>query len=558
MTTRRIVKRGEALAIAPEALHSGPGAIWWDMLTPVPPNERCGSVAIVHVRGSLEHHAGFGTDSYDGILERTRCAFAGESEDETATGAPSCVVLRIDSPGGVCSGLNETVFALRRMSRESGIPLYAYVDELAASAAYALSCACDEIILPPSAICGSVGVISCLYDQVEADKKMGLRFVTLTSGARKADGHPHVAISDDALAAEQSRVDQLADQFYDIVAEARHMPAKKVAALQAGIFLAAEAESNGLADAIMGWEEMLSTLDSKITLAKLGQSESTSTAQRDTIGGTKEKAMSLIALKALIASEKDAKKKKALTASLANLEAYKKEKHTVEKHETEEGEESEEESEESEEESEESEEESEESEESKGNETDRKEKKSAKHGKKMASEDDDGGDDGDEDEDEAEAASAIASLARQATGKKGKAAIGALAAMLAQGQRAVVAVDRIEKERRTEKKASKIEAALNARRITPHEARDLRAKPYSFVQSFLEMRPKAIINIDEETIHVPDPKAEAKITDGLSAAVVKQIDEACAMAGDAKARDALRTKMVAEQHKRANGAGGRH
>jgi ClpP class serine protease len=184
----RYVKPGEALAMAPSALHSGPKGFFWLFGGGSKGSERREDVAIVHVRDGLEHHDdSWGSDNYESILKRVTDAMSGaddlksrkrarqeliwstrydegyvEPEPCAPATPPSAVVLCLDSPGGVVSGLNETVKALQKLQRDSGIPLVAYVNEMAASAAYALACACDEIICPPSAILGSIGVISTI------------------------------------------------------------------------------------------------------------------------------------------------------------------------------------------------------------------------------------------------------------------------------------------------------------------------------------------------------------------------------------------------------------
>ena len=142
-------------------------------------------------------------------------------------------------------------------AQNNGVRVISYVDELTASAAYALACVAEEIYLPPSGIAGSVGVISTMCDQTQADEMAGLRYVTITSGARKADGHVHVAISDEAIAAEEVRVGELAEQFFALVEKARGIDARP---LQANIYLAADAVSAGLADGVFGWHELTHAL----------------------------------------------------------------------------------------------------------------------------------------------------------------------------------------------------------------------------------------------------------------------------------------------------------
>ena len=190
---QRAVRAGEHLAIDSRYMQRGPQAFFWLFGPSVKQNERVGNVAIVHVRGPLEHHDDSWGENYEGLLRRFQDALSGEDsrktiiekhriakmwgddppdEDipESAT-PPAAVVLCIDSPGGVVSGLNETVFAMQRAKRRAGIPVHVFANELAASAAYALSCVGDDITLPASAIVGSIGVISTMADQVGADEK---------------------------------------------------------------------------------------------------------------------------------------------------------------------------------------------------------------------------------------------------------------------------------------------------------------------------------------------------------------------------------------------------
>ena len=281
------------------------------MADPIRDNEEIDGTVVVHIMGALEHRdCGYG-DSY----EQIRVRFG-----EAIEAAQKCVILRIDSPGGVVSGLNQAVYDMQRVKKHAGIPVYVYVDELCASAAYAIACVADEIFIPPAGIAGSIGVISTMCDQVAADKKDGLNFVTITSGKRKADGHPHVTISEDAVAAEKVRVKELASQFFAIVKKARGIDAK---GLEAAIFTGKDAVSAGVADEVMGWEELL---------AQIGLAHSENVVSRSTRSDSgvsdysQEEAMAL-RLSALIEKTKAAIKaakpadRKSLQAKLSRLEA---------------------------------------------------------------------------------------------------------------------------------------------------------------------------------------------------------------------------------------------
>lgn len=249
MTKHRFEPRPAAfLAIRPEALayeHDEPRK---------QPFELRDGVALVRIEGPLTHHAGWWCDSYDEIKGRVSAALDAR---------PRALMLVIDSPGGDVSGCFETSREIRQMAAAAGVPVSTYVDGMAASAGYALACCGSTIYTPQTAILGSIGVISGLVDMTEALTSWGVRVRLVTSGARKADGHPYQPITDDAVSALQTMIDTLAGLFFQHVAESRShagLSIESIRALQAGIVLGADAKRAGLAD------EVVATLDEALAL----------------------------------------------------------------------------------------------------------------------------------------------------------------------------------------------------------------------------------------------------------------------------------------------------
>jgi ClpP class serine protease len=252
----RLVGSREMLAIEPSALHRGADGFFWLTGPETPPNARhavFGDVAIVHVRGSLEHHLAPGVDSYEGTLAKLEAAMICDD-------APAGVIMCIDSRGGVVAGLNETVDAIVRLRTRAKVPLVAYVNEMAASAAYALACAAEEIVGPESCITGSIGTISTMISCARQDEMTGIDVELITSGARKSDGHPHVKITDAAREAERDRVEKLAASFFALASESRGVPIKKLQAMQAAIFLGPDAKARGLLDSILSIDDVAKAL----------------------------------------------------------------------------------------------------------------------------------------------------------------------------------------------------------------------------------------------------------------------------------------------------------
>lgn len=207
-------------------------------------------VAVVDVRGPLSQRAWscwmWEGDGYDAIRLRMSRALSDPNVQS--------IVLRIDSPGGEVAGLNEAVRAMRAETSTAGKPVVVYVDELAASAAYALATVGDEIVTPESGCLGSIGVILAFTKRDRANEAAGFNTFVITSGARKADGHPFVAATDEEIAAFQAEVDELAQMFGALVAERRGGDAARWLGLEAACVYGDAAVAYGLADRVGGFE----------------------------------------------------------------------------------------------------------------------------------------------------------------------------------------------------------------------------------------------------------------------------------------------------------------
>lgn len=208
---------------------------------PGAPFEVRGDVAIVTVRGPLSRVACDCFDSYPAIAARFDAAL--KSPQRT-------IVLRVDSPGGDAVGADELGAALREKAAKAKKALVAWCEGEVLGSAFVLACAASAVHVMPTAAIGGVGAMKLLVDVTGADRAMGLNFATIVSGARKADGNPHVPISRDALKASQGEVDAVAAIMFGAVARARGLKASEVQALQGRALLGAAAVRAKLADAV--------------------------------------------------------------------------------------------------------------------------------------------------------------------------------------------------------------------------------------------------------------------------------------------------------------------
>lgn len=216
------------------------------------------AVALMQIEGPLLQRAQAGlcggfVDGYDAITSRLCSAL-----QDPSIGS---IILVIDSPGGDSAGMFVAIDTMKAAIAAAGKPVFAYADEMAASAAYAIAClATAGIFAPRGAEVGSVGAICVHYDVTGMNEKDGISFQIFRSGSRKAEGLPIEPLNDTAAAALQSRVDGVAAQFFEHVSSARGVSTEQLAAIAGACLTADQAKAAGLIDAV-------ASLDTVIALA---------------------------------------------------------------------------------------------------------------------------------------------------------------------------------------------------------------------------------------------------------------------------------------------------
>lgn len=98
----------------------------------------------------------------------------------------SAIALVINSPGGAptqCALLSD---AIRNLSEEKDVPVYAFVEDVAASGGYWLACIGEEIYAQSTSIVGSIGVISAGFGLDDFIKHHDVKRRVYTSGRDKS------------------------------------------------------------------------------------------------------------------------------------------------------------------------------------------------------------------------------------------------------------------------------------------------------------------------------------------------------------------------------------
>lgn len=158
------------------------------------------------------------------------------------------ILLEINSPGGEVTGvadLSDFIYQAR-----SAKPIVAFVDGMAASAAYWIGSAASKMVVSQTGYVGSIGVYSIYEDDSAAQEQAGVKSYQIVS-SQSPYKVPNPANEEDRGRI-QSRVDALADIFIGAVARNRATTVDNVQTNfgKGDIILASDAIPLGMADAI--------------------------------------------------------------------------------------------------------------------------------------------------------------------------------------------------------------------------------------------------------------------------------------------------------------------
>lgn len=221
--------------------------------------EVSGDIAVIRVEGTLVHKAGWldvmsGFCGYNVLARQFEEAF----NDPDIHG----IWVEIDSPGGAVSGLFALVEEIAMGTQSmGGKPVYAYVNEQACSAAYAIASVCDRVYGPRDAMVGSIGCLIVHTSMADALSENGIAVTVIRAGDRKARGNAYENLDEEAQAKFQASVEDVRTRFANLVAMGRPISAAQALETEADWFEGDEAVRLGLMDEVIGEREAWSRLE---------------------------------------------------------------------------------------------------------------------------------------------------------------------------------------------------------------------------------------------------------------------------------------------------------
>lgn len=210
---------------------------------------------------------------------------------------PAAVALIINSPGG--SPVQSALIGarIRRLADEKGIPVHAFVEDVAASGGYWLACAADDIWADYGSILGSIGVISAGFGAHIFLARQGVERRVYTAGESKSMLDPFRPEDPEDVERLKGILDDMHVGFIDWVKSRRGDKLATGEDLFTGrVWLGQKATEMGLIDGLAHMEtKMKSLYGDKVKFTRFGRKRSLfsrfgANMAQDALAGIEERA----------------------------------------------------------------------------------------------------------------------------------------------------------------------------------------------------------------------------------------------------------------------------
>ncbi|MEQ9257857.1 MAG: S49 family peptidase [Roseovarius sp.] len=238
-----------------------------------------------------------GTIGAGGRAQLSDEALAPVIEKAFKRGKPVAVALVINSPGG--SPVQSSLIAarIRRLSDEKGIPVHAFVEDVAASGGYWLATAADDIWVDESSVVGSIGVIAATFGAHVFLARQGVERRVHTAGKSKSMLDPFLPEKKEDVARLKGLLEQMHETFKAQVTSRRGDRLAKSEDLFTGEFwVGSRAVELGLVDGVAHIAPKLKALyGEKVRFTRYGRKRSLfqrfgASMAEDALGAIEERA----------------------------------------------------------------------------------------------------------------------------------------------------------------------------------------------------------------------------------------------------------------------------
>jgi protease-4 len=188
------------------------------------------------------------------LLARVREELRKAEEDDRVR----AVIVRINSPGGTITASDVLHHELLAFKARRKIPVIAAIMDVGASGGYYAALAADTIVVNPTTITGSIGVVMVTVNAQGLLEKIGVTPLAIKSGPMKDAGSPFRSLTEAERAVFQSIIDDMYGRFVGLIVQSRKLPEDRVRALADGrVYTADQALRLGLVDRIGYLEDVV-------------------------------------------------------------------------------------------------------------------------------------------------------------------------------------------------------------------------------------------------------------------------------------------------------------
>lgn len=175
-----------------------------------------GKILLLDISGIIseqEKNTGLLERSAPSMVSEVREALRKAEDDRRIVG----VIVRINSPGGTITASDIIHHELVEFKKRKNVPLLACIMGLGTSGGYYVAAATDEIIAHPTAVTGSIGVITMKFNVEGLMGKIGVSEQSVKSGDKKDIMSPFRKATPEEVKLAQEIIDRFYGRFLDIV-----------------------------------------------------------------------------------------------------------------------------------------------------------------------------------------------------------------------------------------------------------------------------------------------------------------------------------------------------
>ena len=229
-------------------------------------SEERGSIAIIPLQGTLMKHASSMGNNTSTILARRQIRAA------AADSGIKAILLHIDSPGGTVAGTKELADDVYAAAADK--PVYAYIEDLGASAAYWIASQATKVFANETAIVGSIGTYGVIHDASGMAAKEGIKVHVVRAGAMKGVGTPGTEVTAEHLAELQRIVNDQNEFFIKGVSRVRPLTLSQVRNIADGrVHVGKAAAELGLIDGVATLDAVFGQLSKTVNRGTKTMSE---------------------------------------------------------------------------------------------------------------------------------------------------------------------------------------------------------------------------------------------------------------------------------------------